>query len=388
MPRRPFSLLQPKSAAPYVPRSGAQRALYTALERLGAQEVLFLQGERQNGVTRTLEEFVRHLPDTRISGVANVAPVVFDLSQHAHLFLPELLVDLRNSVVVEVNRLAAEKRQVNWMDRHFLAFDAIWYLWAGLEFGRQTPTRLLRSSTGATLTEFAAKKGVSLATLGALDLLLGFLDHAVNDTSLAIGKVGVEARAEGWTATRIRKLVQAALPLLLPHIKLPEDLAVAQAVNADTLASQMPAIMAAALANVSRALGDECRLMLVLEAADEVETDDPVFDHNLRALAELLDGVRDCGMTCVLGGRGHGALWRRSLQAHELRIVTEALVDLPIDEVRAAWRASGHEALFDLVLKALAERLPEGVASVAAGELARAWALATRQIAAQQETRA
>lgn len=361
------------SSAPYIVRRAAQDSLIDGLSLPDGSKALLLSGVQRSGVTRTLQEFNRHLHDVRIGSLNRKVIAVIDLSIPTIQDVPEFLVEARNRLVEGTTTFRSIDTAT--VDRHFVAFDAIYLLWAAAEFVDEPPPRHLSSARATKAAGAAAKGALSVATLGSFDTLVGFVNGLKSLIDLAgfgkdLTEVVFESQKEGWTERLRRRLANVLVKALGPHLSAIARRTLASGrPTASVYEDLLPVLFSEAAAKLLWAFKDTERCILVIDSADVLNDAYPETLKLRRAICQTLTLVRHDRLSVVLGARLPLPLWSGELKS--VRNIDEIhLRDVDEAAVRGSWTSEMDKARLDLIIRTVLN----GRGEAPAGDFANAYA--------------
>lgn len=330
------------SRPPYVAREDADRALLTAGERLS---IVLLLGEGQGrGVTRTLKHFAEKTDRHYFLGGKPRYPMILDLFGNSCLPAVEVLVLLRNLLVIQANRLGGTPSTGIYL----FPFDALYKIWLHqFDLDAEIATPLVRTTRGR-LGRRAAKVAVTLASMGTVELAGDVGEIARLGRELAWGgkatiDISRDQLVEGafeWGADAVEALFHKRIaPKLSRRLRAKIG---SRRLTSEDLAQVMQELLLDAMLSIQDDLRDRGRFIFLADAIDEAADDDRDTIIMRAAVSGFFTGcVRSTG-SGIMAGRQPAELWYEEVKDHEPERLI--LSDLDLEKVRSTLEEAGLKA--------------------------------------------
>jgi len=323
---------------PYISRSKVDQALYDVVS--GADEVLLIIGEKAgSGVTRSSKNFLHDIRETRFLRRRGRLPVVLDLCGGiACLHACELLALVRNNLVQRVNGAQG----ISKLGSHLAAFDAYYVIWAGMT-GRIHTAPALTPTARAKAAKGLAKLVLNFGTMGAVEFLGTAAE--LNDIMEEIGWVGegaIDMTRERVIDGIFERTVRSTGNFVKRFIRPRLDQRLRKAIRdreGDPVVgpSILHDLLLEAIQRVQSGLGDEAGLMLLIDAIDMTDDDDPDTIDVRFALGGIASNSTSQFVPSVLSGRAPAMRWRRAVPLHQ----RERLGPIPEQDIRSRFTSAG-----------------------------------------------
>jgi hypothetical protein len=256
----------------------------------------------------------------------------------------EILVKIRNSLVIRVNREVG----ISNLGTYLFAFDALYTIWCAKERIEKERLIPLAPTTLGRAGRAAVKLAITIASFGTVHYLgsladaAGILREIASEAEGAVDigrEVVVDGIFERKTDDVQRFVHRFVAPRLSPRLR--------SAIGGRVLRSRdiwtfMLDILVDTIILVQKDLVKHGLFMLIADAIDEADDDDKNSIELRFVIGQLTVFLRTHSVATILSGRGPLRYWMEEFQGEPVR--EEKLEEIPNDDIRRTFVQAGLDA--------------------------------------------